>query len=144
MGLMVKSRPILFLHISWPVQRKWSWKYERAQAIKCWWNGYSTLALLQPIIIHSDLIIAPSQSLLLAWSAISTELHQKDPEGKTSREDLKVTPYKGMEATTKNAAIIMGTLEGESWLVLPSWSRTHQLWNQVKILASLHKEKWAK
>ena len=78
------------------------------------------------MIIHSDLIIAPSQSLLLAWSAISTELHQKDPEGKTSREDLKVTPYKGMEATTKNAAIIMGTedimgtLEGESWLVLPS------------------------
>lgn len=49
--------------------------------------------------------MAPSQPLLLAWSAIN----RVTAEGNCYREDLKVTPYQGMEAITKNAAIIMGT-----------------------------------
>ena len=54
---------------------------------------------------HSDFTMAPSQPLLLAWSAIN----RVTADGKSYREDLKVTPYQGMEAITKNAAIIMGT-----------------------------------
>ena len=54
---------------------------------------------------HSDFTMAPSQPLLLAWSAIN----RVTAEGNCHREDLKVTPYQGMEAITKNAAKIMGT-----------------------------------
>ena len=58
-----------------------------------------------PTAFHSDFTMAPSQPLLLAWSAIN----RVTAEGNCYREDLKVTPYQGMEAITKNAAIIMGT-----------------------------------
>ena len=67
-----------------------------------------------PTAFHSDFTMAPSQPLLLAWSAIN----RITAEGNCYREDLKVTPYQGMEAITKNAAIvmgaddIMGTIEG--------------------------------
>lgn len=54
---------------------------------------------------HSDFTMAPSAPLLLAWSAIN----RVTAEGYTYREDLKVTPYQGMLAITKNAAIILGT-----------------------------------
>lgn len=54
---------------------------------------------------HSDFTMAPSQPLLLAWSAIT----RVTADDNSYREDLKVTPYQGMEAITKNAAIIMGT-----------------------------------
>ena len=54
---------------------------------------------------HSDFTMAPSAPLLLAWSAIN----RVTAEENTYREDLKVTPYQGMLAITKNAAIILGT-----------------------------------
>ena len=67
-----------------------------------------------PTAFHSDFTMAPLQPLLLAWSAIN----RITAEVNCYREDLKVTPYQGMEAITKNAAIIMGaddimgTIEG--------------------------------
>lgn len=54
---------------------------------------------------HSDFTMAPSQPLLLAWSAIT----RVTADGNSYRDDLKVSAYQGMEAITKNAAIIMGT-----------------------------------
>lgn len=54
---------------------------------------------------HSDFTMAPSAPLLLAWSAIT----RVTADGNTYREDLRVTPYQGMLAITKNAAIILGT-----------------------------------
>lgn len=54
---------------------------------------------------HSDFTMAPSQPLLLAWSAIN----RITADNHSYRDDLKVTPYQGMQAITKNAAIIMGT-----------------------------------
>lgn len=63
---------------------------------------------------HSDFTMAPSKPLLLAWSAIN----RVTADGNCYREDLKVTPYQGMMAITKNAAKIMsaddvmGTIEG--------------------------------
>ena len=63
---------------------------------------------------HSDFTMAPSKPLLLAWSAIT----RVTADGNSFRKDLKVTPYQGMMAITKNAAKIMGaddimgTIEG--------------------------------
>ena len=54
---------------------------------------------------HSDFTMAPSQPLLLAWTAINRET----ADGFPYRDDLKVTAYQGMQAITKNAAIILGT-----------------------------------
>lgn len=54
---------------------------------------------------HSDFTMAPSQPLLLAWTAINRRTADDHPH----REDLKITAYQGMKAITKNAAIILGT-----------------------------------
>lgn len=58
-----------------------------------------------PTTFHSDFTMAPSQPLLLAWSAIN----RVTADGNSFRDDLKITAYQGMQAITKNAAIIMGT-----------------------------------
>ena len=63
---------------------------------------------------HSNFTMAPSKPLLLAWSAIT----RVTADWNSFRKDLKVTPYQGMMAITKNAAKIMGaddimgTIEG--------------------------------
>ena len=49
--------------------------------------------------------MAPSQPILLAWNAIN----RVTVNDNSYRDDLKVTPYQGMQAITKNATIIMGT-----------------------------------
>ena len=54
---------------------------------------------------HSDFTMAPSQPLLLAWTAINRQTADQH----FHREDLKVTAYQGMQAITKNAAIILAT-----------------------------------
>ena len=54
---------------------------------------------------HSDFTMAPSQPLLLAWTAIN----RQTADGFFHRDDLKITAYQGMQAITKNAAIILGT-----------------------------------
>ena len=58
-----------------------------------------------PTTIHSDFTMAPSQPLVLAWSAINRITSENQ---ETFREDLRITPYQGMLAITKNAAIILG------------------------------------
>ncbi|XP_031566738.1 uncharacterized protein LOC116301762 [Actinia tenebrosa] len=55
--------------------------------------------------LHSDFTMAPSQPLLLAWSAVN----RVSAEENCFRKDLAITRYEGMLGITKNAAIILGT-----------------------------------
>ena len=81
-----------------------------------------------PTAFHSDFTMAPSQPLLLAWSAIA----RITAEGNCYREDLKITPYQG------------GTLANFTILEQNPLAVDEIAIKDIKIFASVYKGKMYK